>query len=771
MSWPTPQDYNEAIQSPQFNFADPELKAGKPDMDQFGIPRPIVGGFASVYRMRCPQKDWAVRCFLREFADQQQRYAAISKRIIDAKLPYTVGFEFLSQGIRVQGKWYPILKMEWVEGDLLNDYIRKHLRDQSTLLGLASRWVNMVKGLQAANIAHGDLQHGNILVVNGDFRLIDYDGMFVPALAGQSSHEVGHRNYQHPLRTEFDFGPYLDYFAAWVIYISLASLSLDPMLWQRVGAGDEFILFRKEDFDKPDTSSTFALLTKHRDSRIQSLATIFQSLLYLSPMQVPTLDGQPELSIQPTINAVASGIDWLADHMKLAPGHSASESSSQITGNMTDITLPSEKSTWVLDFISQPPAINLNSFGSSAKTLRIVTLLSVGVTGLSLALMSFSAIQATYLILSAIAPLVVFNVITLLAFYHRDPLVKEMYELMMQKNSEDQRLGSLQQSIKKSTDEKTAVSKKESEQKKEISKQRTDVQERERRENNKIQSELKQALDSINARRLAINRAEADALKKNQDDIGRGLPGLNRQISSLVQAEADNLAQALQLLQKMHLETSLKRHRLADASIPGIGPKLLTRLQASGVYTAAESEYWRVKQVEGIGENKAKAINLWREGHLFRAQLEMPKTLSQSDVNIIKAKYEPQRYQLEKQRDEIQQRLKIEETRLREHFTKTRQPLSIEQLNAQTKANNESQEIVRRYAQEYSSIAQAEVRLTAKYREHYQKIDEQIAQMRKQLFDIHWQLAKIRREQIAFKNISFENYLRLVLLGKRALKD
>lgn len=770
MPWPTPQDYNEAIQSPQFNFSDPELKSGKPDLNQLGLPRPITGGFASVYRMRCAQKDWAVRCFLREFADQQQRYAAISKRIIEAKLSYTVGFEFLSQGIRVQGKWYPILKMEWVEGDLLNDYIRKHLHNQSTLFGLANRWISLVKGLQAANVAHGDLQHGNILVVNGDFRLIDYDGMFVPALAGQSSHEVGHRNYQHPLRTESDFGPYLDYFAAWVIYISLASLSIDPMLWQRVGAGDEFILFRKEDFDSPDTSSTFALLTKHRDSRIQSLATIFQSLLYLSPMQIPALDGQPELSIQPTMQAVSSGIDWLADHIKVAPGLSSSESSSQIAGSITDITLPFEKSTWVLDFISQPPAINLNSFGSSAKTLRIIALVSVSVLSIFIVLMSFSVIQAMYLILSVIAPLVVLNVITLVAFYRRDPIVREMYELLTRKNGENQLLVSIQQSVKKSTDEKTAVGKEESEKKKGLSKQRTDVQERERRENNKVQSELKRALDSINARRLAINREEADALRKSQDNIGYALPGLNRQISLLAQAEADNLAQALQLIQKMHLDAYLKRQHLAAASIPGIGPKLLGRLKASGVYTAAESEYWKVKQVEGIGENKARAIHFWREGHLLRAQLEMPKTLSQSDVSTIKAKYETQRHQLEKQRDEIQQRLKTEEIRLREHFTRSRQPLSMEQLNTQTKANNESQEIARRYAQEYASIAQAEVRLTAKYRENYQKIDEQIAQMRKQLFEIHWRLAIIRRELMSFQKISFENYMRLVLLGRRALK-
>src|SRR5262249_28223604 len=137
--------------------------------------------------------------------------------------PYVVGFEFLPKGIKVKSQWYPILKMEWVRGELLHDYIKKHLRDSVTLLKLAERWQAMIKALQGATISHGDLQHGNIVVVNGELRLIDYDGMFVPALSGQMSNEVGHRNYQHPLRTEFDFGPYLDHFAAWVIYISLVA--------------------------------------------------------------------------------------------------------------------------------------------------------------------------------------------------------------------------------------------------------------------------------------------------------------------------------------------------------------------------------------------------------------------------------------------------------------------------------------------------------------------------------------------------------------------
>src|SRR5260221_2526225 len=101
MSWPTPQDYNEAIQNPQGCFGDEELRAGTAELTPLGLPKPISGAFASVYQMNCASRRWAVRCFLREFSDQQARYEAISEHLRRATLPSTVAFEFLSHGIRI----------------------------------------------------------------------------------------------------------------------------------------------------------------------------------------------------------------------------------------------------------------------------------------------------------------------------------------------------------------------------------------------------------------------------------------------------------------------------------------------------------------------------------------------------------------------------------------------------------------------------------------------------------------------------------------------
>ena len=290
MPWPTPQDYNEAVQSPKIVFADGELKKAVPETTKLGLPKAITGNFACVYRFARGKKEWAVRCFHRRYAGRRDRYAQISRALADLRLPYTVPFEYLHQGIRIRGQWYPILKMEWVRGPLLTSYIEKNLTNLKAMKALAGKWKGMILALQNSGIAHGDLQHGNVLIVGGEIRLVDYDGMYVPALAGFRSNEIGHPNYQHPRRMASHYGPHLDNFSAWVVYISLVALASDPTLWEKTTRGDEALIFRKKDFDYPAQSRAFALLKLSSDARVRALAKRFQKLLRSPLSQVPSLD-------------------------------------------------------------------------------------------------------------------------------------------------------------------------------------------------------------------------------------------------------------------------------------------------------------------------------------------------------------------------------------------------------------------------------------------------------------------------------------------------
>src|SRR5262249_14445655 len=154
--WPLSQDYNEAIQNPRHCFSDPELRAGEAAVNALGLPMPRSGNFADVYEVGCPTTGnrWAVKCFTREVPGLRDRYSEIGKHLAQARLPFTVEFQYLEQGIRVGGRWYPVLKMRWVEGLLLNDFVKKSLDRPEVLESLGQVWLRMARRLREARLAH-----------------------------------------------------------------------------------------------------------------------------------------------------------------------------------------------------------------------------------------------------------------------------------------------------------------------------------------------------------------------------------------------------------------------------------------------------------------------------------------------------------------------------------------------------------------------------------------------------------------------------------------
>lgn len=292
-SWPTPQDYNEAVQNLASNVKDNDLRSGTLGVDALGLPRPVSGAFASVYKIHCDGRDFALRCFLRNIADQQERYASISDFVQNDDLLSTVSFDFMAEGISINGVWFPCLKMDWVDGATLEQCVASNLRNPKSIRALAEQFKSMCIELQLAGIAHGDLQHGNIIVTpNGELRLVDYDGMFIPTMKHALSNELGHRNFQHPQRHARHFGAYLDNFSAWVIFASLRMLFIDPSLFRRLNAGDDCLLFRQQDFVQPLQSSTFALMEKHGEREVRNLAKFIRYQLGVDLLDVPPLSDQ-----------------------------------------------------------------------------------------------------------------------------------------------------------------------------------------------------------------------------------------------------------------------------------------------------------------------------------------------------------------------------------------------------------------------------------------------------------------------------------------------
>ncbi|MCS7261020.1 MAG: hypothetical protein NZ765_09590 [Anaerolineae bacterium] len=289
--WPSPGDYSAAIQNPHNCFADPELKKGQVQTDSFGLPLGVSGNFAVVYQLQSGTEVFAVRCFIRSVTDQQRRYDALSQYLQGIWLPHLVHFTYLAQGIRVRGQWYPVVKMEWVSGRQLHHYVESCLSQPHRLGQLAARWRGVIAGLSGARIAHGDLQHGNVLVDGeGSIRLVDYDGIFLPALRGSPPGEVGHVNYQHPERiVRSYYEANVDAFPALVIYLSLLALKAEPGLWQAFHTGENLI-FQAADFRKPGQTPLWKRLQSSPDAEVQRLAAELERFCQGSVAAVPDLE-------------------------------------------------------------------------------------------------------------------------------------------------------------------------------------------------------------------------------------------------------------------------------------------------------------------------------------------------------------------------------------------------------------------------------------------------------------------------------------------------
>ena len=285
--WPSARDFMEAVQSPSSCFFRDDLRESQPAVDRLGMPLVATGQFAYVFKLRQPGgRVTAVRCFRSFLADRHERYQRISSRVAVRPVPCLANFHYDPDGILVNSRTYPTLILEWVEGQTLDVFIEQALSSPETMRSLADQWLRLVTILRDAEVAHGDLQHGNILVDGLGLRLVDPDGMFVPSLSGWESSELGHRHYQHPLRDTHFFGPCLDNFSALVIYLSLISIADKPSLWARFH--DENLLFKASDFKEPSGSDVFKE-TRAISPEHGRLTEILEQVCKKDPASVPNL--------------------------------------------------------------------------------------------------------------------------------------------------------------------------------------------------------------------------------------------------------------------------------------------------------------------------------------------------------------------------------------------------------------------------------------------------------------------------------------------------
>lgn len=714
--YPTGGQYRDALYDTKLCFKDSTLKGCAVNTDRFGMPKLISGNFACVVTVRSSaDQQWAVKCFTRSVDHQETRYDRISEALRSVKKSWRVEFDYLSEGLMCEGHWYPVLKMEWIEAVELIPFVEQNLGDPARLADLAIKFARMVEDLTTLGIAHGDLQHGNLLVTTaGELKLIDYDGMYVPSLANLGSCELGHTNYQSPSRTSNTWGPYLDNFSAWVIYASLVALTIEPSLWTLLrDQGDEALLFKKDDFADQRASRAFQVLSRSNVSDLQALSAGIEALWApdvrmippLNPRALPTPSANPIVGIppQPAVGSANTALpvpDWVtqAQAGRQARSQPLQTGTAWITGHL--------------------PVLPLVEFQPSRIILRAVAGLLLTAIGSSVVLAVMGLVPSAIVGLAAGISVLLFIAVSLALFCRRPERRDKRAKLVILKNRK-------------------AEARKKSREVSRIDHLRQDVDGREQKEVARLTKQAEKAKSSE-------QKELSDVSKRLQATIGN----LEKQRQRLAANEVSEAAQALRSLQHSYTTRYLSSHLISSAKIPGIGQGIVQSLATYGIRSAADFTgiqyltgprggqqiYIRTAHglihPSGVGERKARDLESWRIGVEREAALSQPNTLPPVQLQGIRMKY-------------IQQR----------------QALTDQEQAARSQATHEQAEISVRWASKHAGFSSELTTTHQKFSQERAQTDAQRTAVRKHADAAAWYRELAEREVAAYQKVKYRRYL------------
>ena len=264
MQYPLISEYVKAIQDAGDNLE--QLAHLTPVLDDHGEPYRSSGAFAVVFKMqdKSSGKYYALKCFTEEQQGRADAYRQIADELDLLDSPYITSVKYMEKELFVDSQCeedeFPVLLMDWVDGETMEAYIAANYRNQSAMLMLSYRFGKMAAWLRTQPFSHGDIKPDNIIVrPDGSLTLVDYDGMFVPSMKGCQSPTIGTKDFSHPLRTMDDFDETIDDFSLASIALSLKAISMKSTLLDIYGASDR-LLFSENDYRTPSNSKVISAL-------------------------------------------------------------------------------------------------------------------------------------------------------------------------------------------------------------------------------------------------------------------------------------------------------------------------------------------------------------------------------------------------------------------------------------------------------------------------------------------------------------------------------
>ena len=264
MQYPLISEYVKAIQDAGDNLE--QLAHLTPVLDDHGEPYRSSGAFAVVFKMqdKSTGKYYALKCFTEEQEGRADAYRQIADELDLLDSPYITSVKYMEKELFVDSQCeedeFPVLLMDWVDGETMEAYIAANYHNQSAMSMLCYRFGKMAAWLRSQSFAHGDVKPDNIIIrPDGSLTLVDYDGMFVSSMKGCKSPTIGTKDFSHPLRTMDDFDETIDDFSLASIALSLKAISMNSTLLDTYGASDR-LLFSEKDYRTPSNSKVISAL-------------------------------------------------------------------------------------------------------------------------------------------------------------------------------------------------------------------------------------------------------------------------------------------------------------------------------------------------------------------------------------------------------------------------------------------------------------------------------------------------------------------------------